>query len=198
MSADDIYTWANWILVGALVVGVLATYAIVVSGNIRDAALKRELAAQSARTAEAELALAKLKAPRLLNEEQMQSIATRMKEFAGQYVSVGAIPFTFEAASLADQIVRALIAAGMKADLNQGSAQVQVGAVNGIVARATTGNEKGTKFAALFAQTMNEMGIKASARGGLNESIMGKLIEKGRPRNDPANKRVVIVVGDKI
>jgi hypothetical protein len=83
MSADDIFTWANWILVGALVVGVIATYAIVVSGKIRDASLKRELAAQSARTAEAELALAKLKAPRLLNEEQVQSLVTRMKEFAG-------------------------------------------------------------------------------------------------------------------
>lgn len=198
MSADDIFTWANWILVGALVVGVLATYAIVVSGNTRDAALKRELAAQSARTAEAELALAKLKAPRLLNEEQMQSLATRMKEFPGQSVSVGAIPFTFEGASLADQIFRALEAAGVNVSFNQGAAQVQVGAANGIVARATTGNEKGERFAASFAQAMNDMGIKATAVGGLLESIMGKLIEQGRHRNDPANEWVVIVVGDKI
>jgi hypothetical protein len=43
MSADDVSWWANWILVGALMVGVAATYAIVVSGNIKEANLKREL-----------------------------------------------------------------------------------------------------------------------------------------------------------
>lgn len=43
MSADDVSWWANWILVGALLVGVAATYAIVVSGNIKEANLKREL-----------------------------------------------------------------------------------------------------------------------------------------------------------
>jgi hypothetical protein len=43
MSADDVSWWANWILVGALLVGVAATYAIVVSGNIKEANLKSEL-----------------------------------------------------------------------------------------------------------------------------------------------------------
>lgn len=43
MSAEDVSWWANWILVGALLVGVAATYAIVVSGNIKEANLKREL-----------------------------------------------------------------------------------------------------------------------------------------------------------
>jgi len=43
MSADYVFFWANWILVGALVVGVLATYAIVVSGNIKEEHLKHEL-----------------------------------------------------------------------------------------------------------------------------------------------------------
>jgi hypothetical protein len=43
MSADDVSWWANWILVGALMIGVAATYAIVVSGNIKEANLKREL-----------------------------------------------------------------------------------------------------------------------------------------------------------
>ncbi|MBU4447959.1 MAG: hypothetical protein KKD99_05170, partial [Proteobacteria bacterium] len=198
MSADDIFYWSNWVLVFALVLGLLATYAIVVSGISRDKALKRELAEQKTRTAEAELALAKLKAPRLLNEKQMQTLVSRMKEFAGQNIAVGAIPFTYEAASLADQIVRALKAAGVNAEFNQGAAGVQVGAVNGIVARATTGNEKGAKFATSFAQAMNDAGIKATAREGLLESIMGKLIEQGRHRNDPANQWVVIVVGDKI
>ncbi len=46
MSADDVYFWANWILVAALLIGVAATYAIVVSGNIRDKVLKQDLATQ--------------------------------------------------------------------------------------------------------------------------------------------------------
>ena len=54
MSADDVFFWANWALVAALVLGVLATYAVVVSGNIRDENLKRELAEQSARSAQLE------------------------------------------------------------------------------------------------------------------------------------------------
>jgi hypothetical protein len=48
MSADNVFWWANWILVGALLVGVGATYAIVVSGNLKEAALKREVAAAGA------------------------------------------------------------------------------------------------------------------------------------------------------
>src|SRR5947209_1995753 len=42
--ADSVNFWANWVLVGALIVGVLSTYAIVVSGNIKETALKRQLA----------------------------------------------------------------------------------------------------------------------------------------------------------
>ena len=68
MSADDVFVWANWTLIFALVLGVLATYGIVASGTIRDEALKKELkekdvaiAASNARTAEAVLELAQVK-----------------------------------------------------------------------------------------------------------------------------------------
>ena len=43
ISADTVNAVANWILVAALILGVLATYAIVVSGNIKEQNLKREL-----------------------------------------------------------------------------------------------------------------------------------------------------------
>ena len=43
MSANDLFFWANWFLVGALIVGVVSTYAIVASGIIRDKELKLEL-----------------------------------------------------------------------------------------------------------------------------------------------------------
>lgn len=70
MSADDVYYYANWTLVAALVLGVISTYAIVASGNIRDSALRREVANANARAAEAELVLAKFRTARanLLSE----------------------------------------------------------------------------------------------------------------------------------
>jgi hypothetical protein len=56
--AETVFWWANWVLVEALVVGVLATYAIVVSGNVKDAALKRELSYGRTETARANEAAA--------------------------------------------------------------------------------------------------------------------------------------------
>lgn len=67
MSADNVFFWANWVLVGALIIGVVSTYAIVVSGNIKEAALRREVAAAGAvaETAKANAATANLEATRL-------------------------------------------------------------------------------------------------------------------------------------
>ena len=45
--AEFISFWANWVLVGALAVGLFTTYGIVVSGNVKETALKRELAEAS-------------------------------------------------------------------------------------------------------------------------------------------------------
>lgn len=44
MNANDVFTWANWLLLASLVVGVISTYAIVVSGKLREEQSKRELA----------------------------------------------------------------------------------------------------------------------------------------------------------
>lgn len=43
MSADTVYTFANWFLIGALVVGALATIAVVASGKIKEGRLNQEL-----------------------------------------------------------------------------------------------------------------------------------------------------------
>ena len=43
MTADSVNIWGNWFLILSLIVGVLATYAIVVSGNIKEKGLKEEL-----------------------------------------------------------------------------------------------------------------------------------------------------------
>ena len=67
---------SNATLIGALIVGVLATYAIVVSAKVKEDHLKLDIALADARAgeankraAEAELELFKLKAPRQLNSE---------------------------------------------------------------------------------------------------------------------------------
>jgi hypothetical protein len=72
MSADDVYWWANWVLVGALLLGVGATYAIVVSGNIKERALRRELASAgaAAETARANAAAATERAKALEKEAE--------------------------------------------------------------------------------------------------------------------------------
>jgi hypothetical protein len=85
MTADSVYSLANWTLVGALIVGVLSTYAIVVSGNIKEKAFKLELskanegaekAKRDAANAEVNITRLKVEADKqiaLLNTEAMKS-----------------------------------------------------------------------------------------------------------------------------
>jgi hypothetical protein len=42
--AEFISFWSNWILIGALIVGVVATYGIVASGNVKESAANTEIA----------------------------------------------------------------------------------------------------------------------------------------------------------
>jgi hypothetical protein len=143
MSADAIYYWANWVLVGALLLGVAATYAIVTSGNIRDSALKQELAAQGAVVAQAneraaslekEAAEAKLKQEELIadnlalqtvllprhvgligvNEEpKAKQWFAGMEKFAGIEVAIQVAPDA-EAHNLANEIAIVLSKFGLK------------------------------------------------------------------------------------
>ncbi|HUJ79475.1 MAG TPA: hypothetical protein VLY45_04075, partial [Nitrospiria bacterium] len=169
----------------------------IADSNARAEEAKKEAAQANERAVTAQLELAKFKAPRVLSDDQIQSLAREMLPFKGQRVSVGAVPATFETVSLADQILHALLMAGMNADANPGAAQVQVGIVRGVVARAITGNAKGERFAATFVKALTEKGISATAMDGLLESVMDASIKQGRGRNDPGHEWVVIVVGDK-
>ena len=58
--AEWLSFWSNWTLIGALVVGVLATYGIVASANVKETALKLELAeaGKTAETAKRDAAIA--------------------------------------------------------------------------------------------------------------------------------------------
>lgn len=89
MSADDVFYWANWFLLGALVLGVVATYAIVKSGDIRDRELRIQLANSAERAAGLEKEAAGLRwklereiqkrAPRLLNDEQKAALLAALR-----------------------------------------------------------------------------------------------------------------------
>lgn len=71
-TAEWLSFWSNWILIGALILGVLATYGVVVSGNVKEAALKRDIAASNKRAASAELETQQIKermAPRFMKGE---------------------------------------------------------------------------------------------------------------------------------
>lgn len=48
MTADSVNSWANGLLVASLLFGVIATYAIVVSGNVKEKGFKRELSKANA------------------------------------------------------------------------------------------------------------------------------------------------------
>ena len=52
MSVDDVFFWANWVGIVALVFGVVAACAIAISGKIRDDGLKRELSVAAERIAQ--------------------------------------------------------------------------------------------------------------------------------------------------
>jgi hypothetical protein len=109
MSADSVYGLANWVLIGALLLGVVATYAIVKSGKIRDDILRTQLATQTERAAllskqaeelkldvahaaeraaEAELALEKFKAPRTMTSQQQEQFRESLMPYAGRAIDM--------------------------------------------------------------------------------------------------------------
>ncbi len=128
--AEKVFSWANWFLVGALIVGVLATFAIIVSGNIKEGYLKRGIAEAGQQAAEAdaraaeanrkaeEERLERLKleakiAPRRLNADQQRAIAAALKSFAGRKVMVKSYAQDVEAAILGKQIIESLKSANI-------------------------------------------------------------------------------------
>jgi hypothetical protein len=199
------YDIANIVLVVSLGLGVAATVVSVWMGKVQDRYLRRELsdaatvaAEANKRAAEATLELAKYRAPRTLTPSQRESFIRAMAPFKGQSVSVGAIPVTGEGGAFGVEIVNALNEAGLRASINQGAAEVHVGPVNGVLARATTGNTKGEQFAVTFARVLTELGIAAYWSGGKMEDIVKKQ-EKDDPnvRQSEYQQWVIIVVGNK-
>jgi hypothetical protein len=121
MSVDTVHSLANWFLLFSLILGVISTFAIVVSGNIKEDRLKAELAEANARAAEANkrteelrkqnLELEKAVAPRSVGDQL--ELAKKLRPFAGTQVMVETLNDA-ETARLAGQIIFVLQEAGWK------------------------------------------------------------------------------------
>ena|SRR5208282_1229307 len=126
--AEFISYWGNWVLVAALLIGVAATFGIVVSGNVKEIAMKRELAASAERTGllekDAELIrqdnnrLEAQLSPRKLRPDQMQAIANALVGFSGRSIRVRSYALDVESAFLATQLMAAFTTAGLTVDNN--------------------------------------------------------------------------------
>ena len=111
--ANQIAEFANFLFIASLVVGVVATATIVWTTGVKEAywdkdrrdsaekiaslsvqsdQLRKDTAEANARAAEAQLALAKFKAPRMLSETQQGTIADKLRSFAGTTYDAGIGP----------------------------------------------------------------------------------------------------------
>lgn len=88
MNVDQVFTWANWLLLASLVVGVISTYGIVASGRLRDVRSKQELAdarAVAAQAHEHAALLAKEAAVAQLATERLKTVTAWRRISASQY-----------------------------------------------------------------------------------------------------------------
>ncbi len=181
--ADWMFNWANLFLIASLVVGVVSTVAIVVAANVKEAALKRELAAASERTeeakadaakanaraAEAQLELAKFKAPRKLTSEQQMTILSKITHWAGLKVSFSTSPEP-ETIALMRVIRTLVISAGWVSSPNQTGDLMMDGAgviaIDGIQIQVHGNEAKGTRIAGaanVLAKALSDEGIASTA-----------------------------------
>ncbi len=91
MTADDVFTWANWFLLASLVIGVISTYAIVASGKLRDEQSKQELAQARTEAAKANEKAAQLEkdaAVAHLETERLKGLMAWRRITAQQHASL--------------------------------------------------------------------------------------------------------------
>ena len=128
-TASSAYNLANVFLVGALVVGVIATLVVVWMGNVKEEYLRRDIAgahergkAAEERAAEANkiaeqerLARVKIEeklAPRRITQKDQQYISTQISEFKGVVGGIGSSPRDIESMRLESGIHAALAEGG--------------------------------------------------------------------------------------
>lgn len=100
------------------------------------------VALETKETAALKLEITRLKSSRFLNPQQQDEFVTVMRPFAGQRISFGALPPTFEALAFADQLVELLKRAGVNAEMLQEAAVRWIGPAHGVVARYISRNAR--------------------------------------------------------
>jgi hypothetical protein len=119
VTASWLYNLANWFLIGALVVGAASTVLIVWMGNVKEGYVNHDLVTMREHAAKAEkeaagaqLALEKFKAPRSLDESQVESIREGVSGFAGQQFTINTYWNEKEPADFAKRVGDAILLAG--------------------------------------------------------------------------------------
>jgi hypothetical protein len=137
--AEFISFWSNWILIGALIVGVVATYGIVVSGNVKESAANTRIADANARAAEAgqkaeeeklervkiEQEILKQLRPRDLSKQQFDDLVSALKGKINKKLSVHTLTDR-EASAFGFAIMDALTKAGIEFDWIKPTAEKNV------------------------------------------------------------------------
>lgn len=216
-TAVWLYDKANIFLIGALVVGAIATVLVVWMGNVKEEYLKRDIANANERSANAELRAAEANekaeqerlarvqieekiAPRRFSSEQKKSLANKLAVWAKpnafilQHASVAAFPDTHEANVFAADILSILKAAGWSTyDGMSGMASPKV--TVGVVVR-TSSNPRSIKVGHAFTDALMGERVLASV---LPEKAKG-CEEEGRTQEymdkEPACSMIQILVGD--
>ncbi len=140
--AEFVSYWGNWVLIITLVIGVAATYAVVVSGTVKEDALKKELADRAAdaahtewqisllkldakqleadtalaneRAVKARLELERYRAPRDLSEGELEALAAELERFPGIEFVLTGYPDVAESTQFVDRLAIGLEKAGWK------------------------------------------------------------------------------------
>ena len=184
-TAEWVSDFSNWALLASLVVGVAATFFLVVSSNVKEEALKKELLTANERIAtlgkEAEglkaqaeadrLARIKIEeklAPRTLTGEQQLVIIETIKPFAPQAFEFVSYQDDQEVVQLVHTLVRLLVSAGWKGFPATGflMAQLEVGIR---IEFSPEGEKQFAPAANALADALNAEGIATSV--GVREKL---------------------------
>ena len=148
-TATLVYDKANLFLIAALVVGVIATGLIIWTGKVKEEYLKRDLANTTERAAKAELRaaeanleLAKLKAPRTLTAKQKNRITEKVNKFPGTTFEVITYPGEPEPVAFSNIIADILVQAGWLLNPNHSSGSL-LGLASGVI--VVVGKQAGAK-----------------------------------------------------
>ncbi|ODS01381.1 hypothetical protein AUC68_00525 [Methyloceanibacter methanicus] len=130
-TAETVANWSNWFFLASLLVGIVATFLLIISGRVKEDNLKRELAHAQEKTAGLELEAIRAKerllkeraarvtlemqlSPRTLSRTTQESLKDAIRAFEGETVAVETYAHDAEAANFAEQLIRCLRSAGIQ------------------------------------------------------------------------------------